>query len=126
VDLPDFAVSALRAHRVRQLEERLAAGSLWQETGLVFATATGTPLDGRNVTRQFQRLVKRAELPDGFRFHDLRHTCASLMLAQGEHARTIMEVLGHSQISLTMNTYAHVMPTLKRDAARRLDALLAQ
>lgn len=125
VDLAGFAEAALRAHRVRQLEERLSAGSGWRETDLVFCTTIGTALDGRNVSRHFERILAAADLPR-IRFHDLRHTCASLMLAQGEHARTIMEVLGHSQISLTMNTYAHVMPAVKKDAAKRLDALLAQ
>lgn len=70
--LPDVAVNALRAHRVRQLEERLLAGSRWQDSGLVFATTIGTPLDGRNVTRHFQKLLKDAALPRQ-RFHDLRH-----------------------------------------------------
>ncbi len=75
------------------------------------------------MTRRFEQLLAGSDLPR-IRFHDLRHTCASLLLAQGEQARTIMEILGHSQISLTMNTYAHVMPTLKKEAARRLDMLL--
>ncbi len=58
------------------------------------------------------------------RFHDLRHACATLMLAQGEHPRVVMETLGHSQIAMTMNTYSHVIPALQREAADRLDALL--
>ena len=76
----------------------------------MFASTIGTPLD------------TRAGLPD-MRWHDLRHTCASLLLAQGVPARTVMEVLGHSQIGLTMNTYAHVMPEMKRDAADRMERL---
>ncbi|MBI4491372.1 MAG: site-specific integrase [Chloroflexi bacterium] len=121
--LPAFAIDALRAHRVRQLEERLAAGSLWQEQGFVFTTSVGTPLDARNVVRYFQAHLARAGLPHK-RFHDLRHSCASLLLAQGEQLRDIMELLGHSQISLTADLYAHVLEASKRRTAARMDALL--
>ena len=123
IALPDVAVSALREHRVRQLEERLAAGSRWQENGFVFTSRTGTPLEPRNVTREFHGLLADAGLPR-FRFHDLRHTAATFLLAQGVDPRTIMETLGHSQISLTMNTYGHVLPSLQRDAARKMDRML--
>jgi integrase len=107
------------------VQERLLAGSRWQETGLVFTTAIGTPLDGGSVTHRFQRMLERAGLPR-LRFHDLRHACASLLLAQGVHPRVVMEILGHSQISLTMNTYSHVIPALQREAAERMDAVLAK
>ena len=124
IALPQTAAAALRVHRTRQLRERLAAGSRWQETGLVFTTTIGTPLEPRNVTRQFRKVLMKAGLPLK-RFHDLRHTCASLLLAQGVHPRVVMEILGHSQISMTMDTYSHVMPVLERDAASQMDALLA-
>ena len=123
IALPAVTLNALRRHRVRQLEERTAAGGRWQEYDFVFTTTIGTPLDGRNVTQDFQQLLLRNGLPR-LRFHDLRHTAATLLLAQGVHVRTIMEILGHSQISLTMNTYAHVMPTMQRDAAEKMDAIL--
>jgi integrase len=123
--LPPYVVESLRAHRSRQVQERLLAGSRWQETGLVFTTAIGTPLDGGSVTHRFQRMLERAGLPR-LRFHDLRHACASLLLAQGVHPRVVMEILGHSQISLTMNTYSHVIPALQREAADRMDAVLAK
>jgi integrase len=121
--LPETVLSALRTHRSRQLEERLSLGSHWQETGLVFTSTVGTPLEPRNVVRKFHALLKKAELPH-FRFHDLRHACASLLLAQGVPARTVMEILGHSQISLTMNTYAHVLPAMKQDAMDLMDSIL--
>jgi integrase len=121
--LPGMVTSALRDHRVRQLEERLAAGAAWQEWDLVFTTTIGTPLDARNVSRAFTNLLDRAGLPR-IRFHDLRHSAATLMLAQGVDARTIMETLGHSQIGITMNTYAHVLPSMQREAADRMDAVL--
>lgn len=120
--LPEVLVRALKAHRARQLEERLLAGARWQDHGLTFPSGIGTPLEPRNLTRSFKALLTRAGLPD-VRFHDLRHSCASLLVAQGHHPRVVMETLGHSQISLTMNTYSHVMPALQQDAADRMDAL---
>lgn len=122
--LPDVAVKALRVHRVRQLEERLVAGSRWQETGHVFTTTIGTPMDERKVSKDFKKALAKAGLSPK-RFHDLRHTAASLLLAQGVHPRTVMETLGHSQISLTLNTYSHVMPAVLRDAATKMDAILS-
>jgi integrase len=124
VSMPTTLVAALRAHRARQLQERLAAGPDWNPDDLVFTSSTGTPLDSRNVTRRFQAALERAGLPR-MRFHDARHTCATLLLAQGVQPRVVMETLGHSQISLTMNTYAHVIPELQREAADRMEAVLA-
>jgi integrase len=121
--LPGVALHALRAHRTRQLEERLIAGEQWQEYGLVFATMQGKPLSARNVFRTYQRALANADLPHK-RFYDLRHTCATLLLAQGVDMRTIMDILGHSQISLTMNTYAHVTLALQQDAAQRMNDFL--
>lgn len=124
VVLPATVVKALREHRVRQLAERLAAGSEWIDRDLVFCTPRGRPLDASNVTHAFQKHLARAGLPRQ-RFHDLRHACASLLLAQGVNPRVVMEVLGHSQITLTLNTYSHVLPSLSEEAARRMDAVLA-
>jgi len=99
-------------------------GPLWQENKLVFTTTVGTPLEAGNVARRnFKKLLRSADLPD-IRFHDLRHTAATLLLAQGIHPRVVMEILGHSQISLTMNTYSHVLPTLQHEAASKMDAIL--
>jgi site-specific recombinase XerD len=90
----------------------------------VFASAIGTPLDGRNVTRDLQRILKSAGMPR-LRYHDLRHSAASLLLAQGVDLKTIQTILGHSRIGTTADVYAHVMPQLQRDAADRMDAILA-
>ncbi|MGH7876579.1 MAG: site-specific integrase [Candidatus Dormibacteraceae bacterium] len=127
--LPESITTGLRAHRLSQLKERLLAGKTWK--GLepsdgachVFATPIGTPLDARNVVRQFKELLRLAGLRE-IRFHDFRHSCATLLLAQGVSARVVMETLGHSQIALTLNTYTAVVPELGREAARRMDALL--
>jgi integrase len=75
------------------------------------------------VTRQFKALLAAAKLPD-MRLHDLRHSCATLLLAQGVNPRVVMETLGHSQVSLTLNTYSHVLPALQQDAAAKMDAIL--
>jgi integrase len=125
IRMPAIVVTALKAHRHRQLEDRLAAGGEWVESGFVFTTSTGTALDARNVSRAFRALLLSAQLP-AVRFHDLRHTAATLLLAQGVDPRTIMETLGHSQISLTLNTYSHVLPALQADAAAKLDAILTR
>ena len=121
--LPRIVTAALRKHRTRQLQERLVAGQRWNDYGLVFTTEAGAPLNGCNVNRTFKAILRRAGLP-AIRYHDLRHTAATLLLAQGVDPRTIMETLGHSQISLTLNTYAHVVPALQREAAAKMDEIL--
>lgn len=121
--LPAFAVTALRAHKVRQLEERVRLGAHWRDTGFIFTSSVGTPLEARNVVRHFHAVQARIGIRPRRRFHDLRHSAASLLLAQGEDLRGIMELLGHSQISLTANLYAHVLDASKRQTADRMDAL---
>jgi integrase len=120
LNLPMFAVSALTHHRDRQVADRRLAGSRWIDTGLVFTSSIGTALDERNVRRSFKEVLRGAELPD-LRLHDLRHTTATLLLTQGVHPRVVMETLGHSQVSLTLDTYSHVLPGLQAEAARRLE-----
>ncbi|SFO52479.1 Phage integrase family protein [Pseudonocardia ammonioxydans] len=93
-----------------------------QPTDLVFVSASGQPVDPRSVNRAFDRLLVRAEVPHS-RVHDLRHTCATLLLAEGASDREVMELLGHSSIGITMNTYAHVLDESKRRMATRMDGL---
>jgi integrase len=121
VPVPAETVAALRAHRARQHADRLAAGTAWLDTDLVLTTHVGGPLEPRNVNRSWYAVRTRAGL-DGVRLHDLRHACASFLLAAGASPRTVMKTLGHSQIGLTMNTYTHVLPEVERaaiDAAAR-------
>ena len=122
--LPETAAAALWAHYTRQQDAQAEAGPNWEDWGLVFANPIGRPLNRHNVTREFQTLLEQVGLPR-LRFHDLRHTCASLLLAQNVQPRDLMEILGHSQISLTMNTYSHVMPSVLQDAANRMDSILS-
>jgi integrase len=117
--LPAFAIDALRRQRVRQLEAQLLAGDRWQDLGLVFSSDVGTPRDASNLVHRYHKLLDAAGLPRK-PFHNLRHSCASFLLAQGADLRTIMEKLGHSQISLTADLYAHVALSLKRQAADSL------
>jgi integrase len=124
VPLPDAVVDALKVRHEQQETDRLAAGiEFWEHWGLVFTTRFGTPLSLRNDYRDFRRLVGAAGLRR-VRLHDLRHTAASLMLAQGVSPRVVMEILGHSQISVTMNTYSHVTPDSSREAVARVEGLL--
>jgi integrase len=123
VPLPSVSVQALREHRRGQAAERLAAGPEWTDHDLVFPSATGGPMDPNNLGRHFRALCDRAGI-GRVRLHDLRHTCASLLLAQNVHPRVVMEILGHSGIAITMDTYSHVLPELQREAADRMDQAL--
>ena len=126
VSLTKGAVDALRAHLARQLEEIDRAGSLWQENGLVFASETGEPLDRRDLSsRQFKPLLKRAKLPEKTRFHDLRHTCATLRLTKNVNPKIVSEMLGHATIAITLDTYSHVLPTMQESAAKAMEEILS-
>lgn len=122
--LPAPLIDALRAHRTAQLEERLAAANLWQgEHPLVFAQQTGRPIDPGTDWKAWKALLASAGVRDA-RLHDARHTAATLLLQQGVPARVAMQVLGHSQIGLTLGTYSHVVPELAQEAAARMAAAL--
>jgi len=99
------------------------AGYRWKENNLIFTSTVGTPVDWRNMYREFKSILKKADLPD-IRFHDLRHTAATLMLQQGIHPKVVQERLGHSNISLTLNTYSHVLPSMQDAAAEKMDEFL--
>ena len=123
--LPGAAIEALRAERQSQVEHQLAAGPRWQPTieGLVFTDPLGAPLEGTTVLFRFQRALRAAGIPR-LRFHHLRHLHAMLLLRNGVDIAVVRDVLGHSSISLTADTYAGIMPALKRDAAERFGKLL--
>jgi integrase len=123
--LPAKVERALARHAEHQEEERQAWGQGWNENGLVFPSLAGTPIEPRNLVRQFKTLLQHADLPD-IRFHDLRHSCATVLISQGVHPRIVMEIMGHSQISVTMNTYGHVLPETQREAARLLEQVYTE
>jgi integrase len=125
VTLSETALEALRSHLERQLVEIDRAGSLWRENGLVFATEIGTSLNRHNLTqRSFKPLLERAELPP-IRFHDLRHTCATILLSQGVHAKFVQELLGHATIAITLDTYSHVLPSMGNQTASAMEDVLS-
>ncbi|MDP9438491.1 MAG: site-specific integrase [Actinomycetota bacterium] len=124
IRLTNAASVALKRHRRRQAEEKLGAGTFYGDRGLIFATGKGTPLNASNVhSRSFKPLLKRAGLPDR-RFHDLRHTCATLMLSQGVNPKIAQEVLGHANVAQTMDTYSHVLPDMQEPAVAAMERAL--
>lgn len=125
VALSPASVERLHRHRVQQLQERLAVGPAYQDNGLVFANARGAPVHPTNLRRAWLQIVGRVGLGH-LRFHDLRHTHASLLLQQGIHPKIVSERLGHSSVSITLDTYSHVVPSLQVQAAAGLDELLAK
>ncbi len=123
LELPQRAVEALRSHRKKQAEEKLRTTD-YGDAGLVFATGKGTPIDAQNIiNRYFRPLLKRTQLPD-IRWHDLRHTYATLLLARGTHPTYVQKSLGHASVQLTLDTYSHWMPSMGRSTAEGIDAAL--
>jgi integrase len=123
VDLDPATVAILRRHRTCQLEERMAWGEAWIDSGLVFTGENGAGLHPQSVSQAFERRRNYAEVPT-IRFHDLRHTHATLMLSAGVHPKVVQERLGHASIQITLDTYSHVMPGMQADAAARVGAMV--
>ena len=125
VRLTPRAVEALRRHRAKQAEEKLKAGNLYQNQGLVFTTGCGTPINPSNLLRRsFAPLLKSAGLPR-ITFHDLRHTCASLLFQRNVHPKLVQELLGHASIALTLDTYSHMLPGMGSEAADAMEYALS-
>jgi integrase len=114
IALPDFIFQALKDHQGKNLNH----------TGFVFTTSNNTPFSPRNTERHFKHLLEKAELPK-IRFHDLRHTAATLLFLEGVHPKVVQELLGHSQISVTMDTYSHVLPSMQKDAAEKMNRIIS-
>ncbi|MFF3391282.1 tyrosine recombinase XerC [Streptomyces sp. NPDC002669] len=123
VPLPALCIALLRWHRMRQAAARAKAGERWQESGYVFTTRTGRQVEPRNVYRSFTRVAESADLRV-IRLHDARHGTATLLTAAGVAPRVVMEILGHSQISITMDVYTHVVQDTQREAMSHMDRLL--
>jgi integrase len=114
--LDPATVAALRQHRARQAEERLAVGPRWQDSGLVFTWPDGRPIHPQRFSTWFEQLARAAGLPR-IRLHDMRHSYATAALAAGIPAKVVSERLGHATIAITMDTYSHVLPGLDAEAA---------
>jgi integrase len=123
LDMPPFAVAALRRHRTRQVAARLECPR-WKDTGYVFTSSIGTPIDASNLSGKFHQMLAKAELPH-LRWHELRHSAGSLALAQGASMQEVQAMLGHSQISVTMDYYAHLMSGTLKGVADRMEAAFA-
>jgi integrase len=118
-------MAVIHEHRVRQLSVRLAAGATWQDGDFLFTTAAGRPLDGRAVTRSFQAALKRAGMPRQ-RFHDARHSVATLLIERGEELAVVSKLLGHSSIATTADVYAHLTRGMSARIAETLDPIVAR
>jgi integrase len=125
VRLTETAAQTLREHLERQLEEIERLGDLYRDQGLVFTTQVGTPINPTNLRRRsFASLLKRAGLP-AIRFHDLRHTCATLLLLRNVHPKYVQELLGHATITITLDTYSHVLPGMGDQTAAAMERALS-
>jgi len=125
VALPDITVRVLQEHYERQMGERALYAEAYQNTGLVFCAENGAPQDPDNFRRTFNMLIEKAGVPK-IRIHDLRHTHATLLLAAGMHPKIVSERLGHAEITTTMNTYSHILPSMQRQAAEVMDITLGK
>lgn len=125
VRLSRRATVALRDHRKRQLEERISAAGLWLDTGLVFPGEKGSIFNPSNLrNRSFKRIKATSGVREDLRIHDLRHTCATLLLSEDVNAKVVSEMLGHASIAITLNTYSHVLPDMQDTAADAMEAAL--
>jgi integrase len=124
IPLSSSLVTALKAHRIQQLEERMKLGISYQNHDLIFASEIGTPIMHRNLHRRhFKPILEKANLPD-IRLYDLRHTTATLLLSAGENPKVVSERLGHSSIVLTMDVYSHVLPSMQKDATSKMEKMM--
>jgi integrase len=124
IRLTTGAVQALHDHRKRHVEERLKHAGNWQDTDLVFTSTVGTPLNRHNVFgRSFNPLLSKAGLPHTVRFHD-RHTCATLLCSKNINPKIVQEMLGHANLSQTMDIYSHVLPNMQNQAASVMESAL--
>ena len=125
VALGNQVVEALILHRTPQAEQRLAKGSAWIDKDLVFANEVGNPIEPSNLRRRsFFPLMEKAGLKR-IRFHDLRHSAATLLLSEGIHPKIVSEWLGHCRVSITLDRYSHVTPTMQQQAVEAMEKLLA-
>ena len=126
VVLSQLAVDALEVNRTAQRAERHGVGARWDDNDLVFANQMGRPLSSQNVmARSFRPLLRRLGLPP-IRFHDLRHTAATLLLGAGVHPKIVSEMLGHASVGVTLDLYSHVTPVMHESAALELGRLLEE
>lgn len=129
IAIPQLLINELKELRKQQLENKLALGSAYCDLNFVCCKANGEPYDPDYISRHFMRVMERISkqynIPD-VRFHDLRHSHATLLLKEGTHPKIVSERLGHSQIGITLDTYSHVLPEMQKEAADKIDSLLSK
>jgi len=126
IKLTAGAVEAMRRHRKPQLEKRIQFAGLYEDHGLVFPNQVGKTMNAKNLTaRSFKPLLDRAGLPRSVRVHDLRHTCATVLLSKNVHPKFVQELLGHANIAITLNTYSHVLPGMGDHTAAAMEQALS-
>ncbi|CAM3807621.1 tyrosine-type recombinase/integrase [Aeromicrobium ponti] len=123
IALPEQLMKELKRHKVEQSKEKLKCGTIYEDRDLVVATEHGTPLHPRNLLRNFKIHVEKADLKE-IRFHDLRHTHASLLLKQGAHPKVVSERLGHADTRITLDTYSHLLPNMQEETAEQFGNML--
>jgi len=124
IELTEGTSDALKHHLTRQLEEIEALGDEYQDQGLIFPGEKGQPMRPWTLTRKLQGILERAGLPH-IRFHDLRHTCATLLLSKGVHPKFVQELLGHTTISITLDRYSHVIPAMGDQTRKAMEDVLS-
>ena len=120
VMLTDVAIAALREHKFRQEQDKVKAGDEWKERDIVFHNIYGSFLNPDAVLVWYHSLLEKAGLPD-MRFHDLRHSAATILLVMGVHPKVVQELLGHSTIAMTMDVYSHLLPSMHQDATNKMN-----
>ena len=121
IKLPVFVVSILLTHRLQQKEQKQEVGTTWIDKGLVFTNAQGYYLSPSTLLKMFKRFLVSIGLPS-MRFHDLRHSAATILLAMNTHPKVVQEILGHSQIAMTLDVYSHALPSMQEDVIKQWDS----
>ena len=122
IPLTDNVVKFLKSHKIKQGEKKLSAGAAYNDRDLVFCNKAGHAIDSTNLNREFKRVIERAKVPD-IRFHDLRHTFATLFIENGGAIKTLQQILGHTSVTITMDTYSHVTEEMLSEAAQNIDEM---
>lgn len=125
IPIPEEIITTLKSHKAKQNEDKLLAGKAYDNKDLVFCNSLGNPIDPRNFTEQFEGLLKQANLPR-VRFHDMRHSHATMLLMLNEHPKVVQERLGHSTIAMTLDTYSHILPGMQEKATEKVSQALLQ
>ncbi len=125
IKLPVFVVDILRRHKAQQEEQRREVGSAWIEKDLVFTNAQGYYFSSSTLRKVFRRFLVSIDLPH-MRFHDLRHSAATILLAMKVHPKVVQEILGHSQIAMTLDVYSHALPSMQEDVTKQWDSEFGQ